>query len=141
MELEDILQCHKSQPSLPILDEINAVHVLLPTYWRSVLILPFQIFLWVSSGHFLSGFSTKTLYAFHLSVSYVPHILPLPVFLICHWHDICWELQSTKVPMTRVIQFPPSFFLLNRSIPLSDLFLDALCLCSSPIVTNQVYMG
>lgn len=91
MELVGILQCHKSPPSLTIPDEINVVHVLYPTSWRSTLILFFQVFMWVSSGHFLSGFTTRALYAFQLSVTYVLHVLPLPIFLIL---SLVWYLTS-----------------------------------------------
>jgi hypothetical protein len=58
----------------------------------------------------------------------------------CHWHVTCWELQSTKFLMTQIIQFPPSFFLLNQSKYLSATFLNTLSLRSSLTVTNHIYI-
>ena len=133
-----ILQCHKSPPSLPIPDEISAVHVLHPTYWRSILILPFQICVWVSSGHFLSGFPTKKLYAIPLSVSYMPQVMPLQIFLIL---SLAWHLLTvTKYESPYDTNYPVSSFLvpLKPKYTPSALFLEALCLCSSPVVKNQV---
>ena len=54
---------HKRPPPVPILCQLNPVHIPHPTYWRSILILSTHLRLGLPSGLFPSGFPTKTLYA------------------------------------------------------------------------------
>jgi len=58
---------HKSPPFVLTLSQINQVHALHPTSWRSILILFLYIRLCLPSGLFPSRFPTKTLYASPLS--------------------------------------------------------------------------
>ena len=58
---------HNSPPPVPILSQINPVHVPHPTSWRSILILYIYIRLCLPSGLFPSRFPTKTMYASPLS--------------------------------------------------------------------------
>ena len=67
---------HKSPPTIPILSQIDAVHLPHTTSLTSIL----NIRLCLLSGLPPSGFPTKTLYAPLLS-PYVLHALPIPVFL------------------------------------------------------------
>jgi hypothetical protein len=52
---------HKSPPTVPILSQLNLVHDLHPTSWRSILILSSHLCLVLPSGRLPSGLSTKIL--------------------------------------------------------------------------------
>jgi hypothetical protein len=54
---------HKSLPLIPVLSQMNPVHTPHPIYLTSVLILSSHLLVGLSSGHFLSGFLTRTLCA------------------------------------------------------------------------------
>ena len=58
---------YKRPPTVPILNQINAVHAILPTSWISILILSSHLHLGVPIAIIPSSFPTKTLNA--LSVS------------------------------------------------------------------------
>jgi len=53
---------HKCPPLVPILSQLDPVHVPIPTSWRSILILSSHVSLGLPSSLFPSGFPTKTLY-------------------------------------------------------------------------------
>jgi hypothetical protein len=57
---------HKSPPLVSILSQIDPVHTI-PSYLKSILILPTHIRLGLPSGLFLSGFPTNIPYAFLVS--------------------------------------------------------------------------
>jgi len=58
---------HNNPPPVPILSQINTVHSLHPSSWRSSLILSSHLQLGLPSGLFPSGFPTKSLYVLLLS--------------------------------------------------------------------------
>ena len=64
METEGSWKC---PPPVPILSYTKPVYALNPTSWRSILILSSHLCLFLLSGLFPSGFSTKTLYAHLIS--------------------------------------------------------------------------
>ena len=61
---------NKCLPSVPLLSQIDPVHVSHPTPSRSILILSSHLCMGLPSGFFPSGFPTKTLYT--------PHHSPIP---------------------------------------------------------------
>jgi len=60
---------HKCPPTVPMLSQLDPVHIPHPTSWRSILILSSHLFLGLPSGLFPSGFPTKTLYYPWLTLS------------------------------------------------------------------------
>jgi hypothetical protein len=69
---------YKCPPPATILSQIDPVHTLTSTAWRSTLILPFHLLQGVQSGIFHSGFHTKTPYTPLLS----PILATCPAHLI-----------------------------------------------------------
>jgi len=69
---------HNSPPPVPILSQIDPVHVPHPTSWRSILILSSHLRLGLPSGVLPPGFPTKTLYTSLLS----PKGATCPAYLI-----------------------------------------------------------
>jgi len=58
---------HKCLPPVPILSQLDPIHIPHPTSWRSILILSSHLSLCIPSGLLLSGFLSKTLYIFLFS--------------------------------------------------------------------------
>jgi len=65
---------HECPPPVPIPNQLDTVHTPHPTSWISILILSSRLLQGLSSGLFLSGFPTNTLYAPLLSshTGYMP---------------------------------------------------------------------
>jgi len=87
----------KSPAPVPILSQINPVHVPHSTSRRYILILSFHLYLGLPSGLFPSGFPTKTLYI-HLSsphMCYTPR--PSHSSRLNHPNKIWWGVQIIKL--------------------------------------------
>jgi hypothetical protein len=81
---------HQSQPLVPILSQINPVHVLNASSLRPILILFSYLLLGLPSGFFCSGIPTKTLYSFLISpMRYGTHASSLNKIFI--WHLGKWS--------------------------------------------------
>jgi hypothetical protein len=76
---------HKSPLLVPILRQINPVHITHPISLRSILILFTHLYLGLLSGLIPFGFRTSVLYAF-LFVTFVLHALPIS-------SSLTWSLQ------------------------------------------------
>jgi len=89
---------HKCPPPVPILNQLEPVHVPHPTSWRSILILSSHLRMGLPSGLFPSGFPTKTLYTPLLSpphTCYIPR--PSNSSLFYHPNNIGWAVQIIKL--------------------------------------------
>ena len=97
MELEGSLLQYMGPLPVPILSQINPVHAPHPISWRSVLISSFCLRLYLPSGLFTSGFSTKILYAPLLS-QYVLHTLISQSFLLDNPYKYLVTNRHQKAP-------------------------------------------
>ena len=85
MDPKSLLPHSQDPPPSPILNHINPVHTLLPTFWRFILILSCNIRLGLPSGLCFSSFPTKFLYA-PISSPFVLHAQPTSFVLI--WRGV-----------------------------------------------------
>jgi len=129
---------HKCPPPFPILSQLDPVHTLHPTSWRSVLILSSHLSLGLPSSLFPSGFPTKTLYTPFLS----PIRATCPAHLILHdfitrtilseEHRLFWYVLCS------IFHSPVTSSLFGPNILLNTLFSNTLSLRSSLNVSDQV---
>jgi hypothetical protein len=112
---------YKCPPPVPIPRQINSLHVLDPTSWRSILILSSHLRLGPPNGLFPLVLPTKTLYAPPLS----PRCVTCPSYLILLdlitrvMFDECRSLSSS---LCSFLHYPITSILLGSNILLSTLF-------------------
>ena len=83
-------------PPVPILTPINPVHVLHPSFWRSILILSAHLHLDLPSGLSPSGFPNKT----PVCTSPLPHMCYMLCSSHSSWFDhpyIWWGVEISKL--------------------------------------------
>ena len=96
---------HKSPPPVPILSNIDPVHTLHPTFWKSLLLFS-HLRLGLSSGLFFHVFLPKP--CMHLSYpALLLHTLPISVFLI--WSSEWYLMNSTEFKAPRYVVFSTPF--------------------------------
>jgi hypothetical protein len=78
---------HKSPPLVPILSQINPVHITLCSL-RFILILPTHLCIWLPSGLFPSGFRTKILYSFHFFANHATCLATSPPLTYHSWRRV-----------------------------------------------------
>ena len=128
---------HKCPPPVPILSQLDPVHIPHPTSWRPILILSSHLHLGLPSVLFRSGFPTKTLYTNLLS----------PIRATCPAHLIlldfitrtifCKEHRSLS-SLCSFLHSPVTSSLLGPNILLNTQFSNTLSLRSSLNVSDQV---
>jgi hypothetical protein len=122
---------HKSPPSVPILSQLDTVHALISTSWRSILILSSHLRLGHPSGRLPSGVPTKILYAPFFSpihATCLAHLFLLDLFT----RIIFGAVYTLKISFTRYY----SHFLVNNSITMhgeSNVVKSVLLLYTSTI--------
>ena len=106
-----------------------------PTSPRSILILSSHLCLGLPSGHYPSGFPSKTQYTPLLS-PYAPHAPPISFFSI--WSPQQYLLRNTNHKAPHYVVFPVTSSLLGPNILLNTLFSNTLSLRSSLNMSDQV---
>ena len=123
---------HNSQPPVPIRSQINPVHALHPTSWRSILILSWHLHLGLPSGLLLQVSQPKP--------------SPPPVRVTCPALILFYlvtrlifgeEHRSLSYTLCSFIHSPVTLSLLGPNILLSTLLSYTLSLRSSLNVSNQ----
>ena len=95
---------HNSMQTLPVLSQIDSVHVPHPTSRRSVSILFSHLHLGLSSCLLPPGFSTKTMYAPLLS-PFVLHVQPFSFFIFGEeYRTQSSSLCSFSTPLSQSIR-------------------------------------
>ena len=131
---------HKCRPPVHILKQIDPVHTLNPTYWRSISILSSHLSLGLPSGLFPLRFS-------HQNPVYTS---PLRIDTTCPTHLILFELITRTIlgeeyrplssSLCSFLHSPVISSLLGPNILLNTLFSNTLSVRSSPNLSDQVYV-
>jgi len=121
MESEGYFRHYKNPPSVPVLSQINPVHVPHSASWRSSLIWSSYLDLGLPSGLFTSGFSTKTLYTSLLSsirCTCPAHLILLVLITLTIFGEEYRELSSS---LCSFLHSPVTSSLIGPNILLSTL--------------------
>ena len=129
---------HKRPPPVPILGQLNPLHIPTSHLLESVLILSTHLRLGLPSGLFPSGFPTNTLYT-PSPHPYAPHVQPISFFSILsptqYWVS---STKSFSSSLCSLLQSPVTSSLLGPNILLNTLFSNTVRFLSSRNVSDQV---
>jgi hypothetical protein len=126
---------HKGQPLDPILSQMNLVHTISS---RFIVILFSYLCLGLPNGLFPSDFPTKILYVFLISLMHATcaaHIILLDLITPITFGEV-YKLWSPS--LCSLLQPPVPSSLLGPNVLLRTLFPNALSLCPSISVKDQV---
>ena len=129
---------YKCPPPLPILSQINPVHALHSTSWRTILVLSSHLHLGLTSGLFPSGFPTKILYPplfFPIHATRPSHLTLLDLITRIIFGEGYRYLSSS---LFSFLHAPVTSSHLGPNILLSTLFPNTLSLRSSLNVSDHV---
>ena len=126
---------HKYPPPVPILSQINPVHVPHPTSWRSTLKLSSYLGLGLPSGLFHYCLPTKALYASLFSPVHATYTIPVILFDFITWiiFGVHCKSQSSSLrnlfhliplrpkylPQHPILEHPTTVFLTQSARPTS----------------------
>jgi len=129
---------HNGQLTVPILNQINPVHVPYPTSWTYIVIQSSHLCLGLPSECCPSGLTIKILYG----PPFYPTRAPYSTHLILHYLItriiFAKECRSHRSKLSNFLRAPIIFSLPNQNIFLSSLFSNTLSLSSTLIVKDQV---
>jgi hypothetical protein len=137
MEPEGSLPHYNSPPPVPILSQINTVHTLHPTSWKSILILPSPLRLGLPSDLFPSGFRTKSLYTpllYPIRATRSDHLIGLDLITRTIFGE---QYRSLSSSLCSFLHSPLTSYHLGPNILLNTLFSNILSLRSSLNVSDH----
>jgi len=129
---------YKCPPPVSILSQINPVHALRPTFWRTILILSFHLRLDLTSCLFPSCFPTKILYApllFHIHATCTFYFIILDFITRIIFGE---GYKSFSSSLFSFLHAPATLSHLGPNILLNTLFPNTLSLHSSFNVNDHV---
>jgi hypothetical protein len=125
---------HKSPPLLPILGQMHPIHICNPISLRSILILSFNLRLYLPSALYSSDFPTKIFYAFRIfpmRTTYPANLMLLDLITLIIFGE-AFKLWSSS--LCSLLQY---FLHLRSTYSPQHPGLNTLCLCSSLSVRDQ----
>jgi hypothetical protein len=129
---------HKSSPPVPILSQVNPIHIPKPCFPKIHQMLSSHLRLGLPSGLLPSGLPTKMLYApltSPMRATFPAYLILLALITLTILGE---EYKPCSSSLCSFLQPPITSSLLGQNILLSTLFSNTLNLCSSLNVRDKV---